>query len=307
MHIRLLGTAAGGGFPQWNCNCKQCWGVRHGTLKAHARTQSSVALSADGQNWLLLNASPDIRQQIAAFPPLAPPSGQIRGSGIVAVLLTDADLDHTLGLLMLREGLQRTIYATAATRYALSEGLKLLPALAQYCEVAWREPAHVLTPLLYADGTASGLQYAACVVAGHPPRYLGSSAVTQGGERVGYRFVDEQTGGSLFYIPGLSSLDDEAISQHLRSCDALLLDGTFWSEREMIENGTGHKTASAMGHLPIGGPTGSLARLSALPIKHRVYVHINNTNPILNEETPEHLAVSAAGIVVGQDGMELIL
>jgi pyrroloquinoline quinone biosynthesis protein B len=281
--------------------------VRQGSLKACPRTQSSVALSVDGRRWFLLNASPDIRQQIEAFPPLTPPPGPARGSGIVAVFLTDADLDHTLGLLILREGLQRTIYATSATRQALSEGLRLLPALQQYCEVDWHEPANILTPLLYPDGSASGLHYAACVVAGHPPRYLGAGAVTQGGERVGYRFVDEWTGGSLLYIPGLASLEDESVSQHLRACDALLLDGTFWSECEMVDSGTGSKTASEMGHLPVGGPTGSLARLAALPIKHRVYVHINNTNPMLIEETPEHLAVTAAGVEIGRDGMELLV
>lgn len=306
MYIRLLGTAAGGGFPQWNCNCHHCRGVRQGTLPAQPRTQSSVALSEDGRRWFLLNASPDIRQQIEAFPPLTPPSEAVRGSGIAALFLTDADLDHTLGLLLLREGLQRTIYATATVRRALTDGLTLLPALQHYCTVDWREPATELTPLFYPDGSPSGLSYAACVVAGHPPLYMGERAQPQRGDRVGYRFVDEQTGRCLLYFPGLASLE-EPVRQLLAGCDVLLLDGTFWSEQEMATMGTGTKRASEMGHLPVGGPQGSLAQIAQLPIKHRIYVHINNTNPILIEDSAEQREVCAAGVEVGRDGWECSL
>lgn len=304
MYVRLLGTAAGGGVPQWNCNCVQCHGLRQGTLQVLPRTQSSVALSSDGLHWFLLNASPDIRQQIEAFPPLAPPPGKTRGSGIAGIFLTDADLDHTLGLLILREGLQRTIYATSTVRRALTEGLRLLPALEQYCELDWREPATELTPLLYADGSPSGLSYAACMVAGHPPLYLGQQATPQPGDRVGYRFVDEQTGGCLLYFPGLAHLE-EPVKKLLAGCDALLLDGTFWSEHEMVEMGTGRKPASEMGHLPVGGPQGSLMQIAALPIKHRIYVHINNTNPMLVEGSPVQRTVQESGIGIGQDGQEI--
>ncbi len=307
MYIRLLGTAAGGGFPQWNCNCRQCQGVRQGTLRARPRTQSSVALSADGVRWFLLNVSPDIRQQIEAFPPLAPtPSGGPRGSGIAAIFLTDADLDHTLGLLILREGLQRAIYATPAVRHALTEGLALLPALRHYCDVDWREPAHELTPLDYADGSPSGLHYAACAVNGHSPLYMGEQTAPKRGDRVGYRFVDTRTGGCLLYFPGLAALE-EPVKALLTNCDALLLDGTFWSEHEMQHTSTGTKTATQMGHWPVGGPEGSLIQLAALPIKRRIYLHINNTNPLLIEDSPEYAAVSEAGIEVGWDGLELTL
>lgn len=306
MYVRLLGTAAGGGFPQWNCNCRQCHGVRQGTLHARPRTQSSVALSADGKQWFLLNASPDIRQQIEAFPPLTPPPGKARGSGIAAVFLTDADLDHTLGLLILREGLQRTIYATSAVRQALTEGVAFIPALRHYCEIDWREPATELTSLLYSDGSPSGLSYASCVVAGHPPLYMGPQAQLQPGDRVGYRFVDERTGGRLLYFPGLAALE-EPIKDLLADCDALLLDGTFWSEHEMQETQTGTKSATDMGHFPIGGLQGSLLQIAALPIKHRVYVHINNTNPILIEDSPEYQAVKKMGVEIGWDGLEFTL
>lgn len=306
MYVRLLGTAAGGGFPQWNCNCPQCQGVRQRTLQARPRSQSSVALSTDGRHWFLLNASPDVRQQIAAFPPLAPPPACTRGSGISAVLLTDADLDHTLGLLIMREGQRRTIYATPNVRHALTEGLALAPALQHYCEVEWREPASELTPLPLANGSLSGLSYAACAVAGHPPRYMGTQALPQPGDRVGYRFVDTRTGGRLLYFPGLASLEP-SVKTLLPDCDALLLDGTFWSEHEMTEARAGTTGASAMGHLPVGGPEGSLVQIAALPIRRRIYVHINNTNPMLVEHSPEQRAVKEAGIEIGWDGLEFTL
>ncbi|HEY0753231.1 MAG TPA: pyrroloquinoline quinone biosynthesis protein PqqB [Ktedonobacteraceae bacterium] len=306
MYVRLLGTAAGGGVPQWNCNCAQCYGLRQGTLRVLPRTQSSVALSADGQCWFLLNASPDIRQQIEAFPPLTPLPGQMRASPIAALFLTDADLDHTLGLLILREGLQHTIYATAAVRQALTEGLALTSALRHYCAVDWREPSTELTPLLYADGSSSGLSYAACVVAGHAPLYLGKESAPQPGDRVGYRFVDEKSGGTLLYFPGLAQLE-ASVKELLPQCTALLLDGTFWSEHEMEETGTGKKSASQMGHLPVGGPQGSLAQIASLAIKHRIYVHINNTNPMLVEDSAEQGALHEVGVELGQDGREIII
>lgn len=306
MYVRLLGTAAGGGVPQWNCNCAQCRGQRQGTLRALPRTQSSVALSADGQRWFLLNASPDIRQQIEAFPPLWPPLGKARGSAIEALFLTDADLDHTLGLLIIREGLQRTIYSTATVRRALTDGLALTSALSHYCALDWREPASELTPLLYADGSPSGLSYAACAVDGHPPLYLGRQAASQPGDRVGYRFVDEKSGACLLYLPGLGQLN-EIVQALLVGCDALLLDGTFWSEHEMEEMGLGSRSASDMGHLPVGGPDGSLARIAPLAIKHKIYVHINNTNPMLVEDSPEQRAVLEAGVEIGRDGQEITL
>ena len=306
MHIRLLGTAAGGGFPQWNCNCRQCQGVRLGTLPAHARTQSSLALSTDGQHWFLLNASPDIRQQIEAFPPLTPPLSSMRGSRIAGIFLTDADLDHTLGLLILREGWPLTVYATSAVQQALTEGLLVLPALRHYCEVDWREPDTELTSLYYPDGTPAGLRYAACIVSGHAPRYMSETVVEQSGARVGYRFVDERTGGCLLYFPGLASLE-ESVRKLLPDCDALLLDGTFWSEEELQATHPAARGASAMGHWPVGGATGSLRQIASLPSKRRIYVHINNTNPMLIEDSPEYRAVHEAGVEIGQDGLEFTL
>jgi pyrroloquinoline quinone biosynthesis protein B len=306
MRVRLLGTAAGGGFPQWNCNCGNCRGVRAQTIQVRARTQSCVALSADGRRWFLLNASPDLRVQLESSPSFWPPQIATRGTTVEAVLLSDADLDHTLGLLLLREGGDRTIYATASVRNALSTGLGLADTLSAYCRVTWREPVCELAPLMYADGSASGLDYAAIPLSGKPPRYMRERVAAQEDDEVGYRFVDERTGGRLLFLPSVVALD-EALKAHIRDCDVLLLDGTFWSEHEMQEMGAGTTTAAQMGHLPVGGADGSLRQIAALSVPRVIYTHINNTNPMLREDGPEHAAVRAAGAEIGWDGLTLDL
>jgi pyrroloquinoline quinone biosynthesis protein B len=303
MRVRLLGTAAGGGFPQWNCNCANCRGLRAGTLRAVPRTQSCVAVSSDEQHWFLLNASPDIRQQIHAFPALAPSPEQRRGTGIEGILLTDADLDHTLGLFLLREGEPLTIFASRQVRDSLSNGLLLDSVLNCYCGLNWREPTSSLTPLLCRDGLPSGLLSAAYPLADKPPRYRERHVAAQAGDRLGYRIVDEASGSCLLYLPGLGDFD-ALTDQYLQTCQALLLDGTFWSEDEMAEQGVGGKPAAQMGHLPVSGANGSLARIASLPISHKIYIHINNTNPMLNEESPEYKGVCANGVTVGWDGLE---
>nr|BBH95125.1 coenzyme PQQ synthesis protein B [Thermogemmatispora argillosa] len=308
MLVRLLGTAAGGGFPQWNCNCSNCRGLRTGRLKARARTQSCVAVSADGERWFLLNASPDLRAQLEGFPPLWPPACCRRGTPLEAILLTDADLDHTLGLLLLRERSALTVYAPSAVQQALRQGLALPQLLAHYCSIEWREPAEELAPLPTASGASSGLLFQAIPLAGKPPRYIAEVGPppTSPRFRFGYYLRDERTGGRLLFLPGLAQ-QEEHLLPYLQACDAVLLDGTFWSEHELQEQGLAQETASSMGHLPISGPQGSLSWLSQLPIPYRVYTHINNTNPILAEESPQHAAVRAAGITVGWDGLEFTL
>ncbi|MBE3566733.1 MAG: pyrroloquinoline quinone biosynthesis protein PqqB [Thermogemmatispora sp.] len=308
MLVRLLGTAAGGGFPQWNCNCSNCRGLRAGELMAKARTQSCVAVSADGERWFLLNASPDLRTQLEGFPPLWPPASCRRGTPIEAILLTDADLDHTLGLLLLRERSALTIYAPAAVQQALRQGLALPQLLAHYCCVEWREPVEELAPLPTAAGHESGLLYQAIPLTGKPPRYLAEARTLATGSpfRVGYYLMDVRTGGRLLFLPGLAR-QEEQLQPYLRACDAILLDGTFWSEYELQEQGLVQATASSMGHLPISGPAGSLAWLTQLPIPYRIYTHINNTNPILVEDSPQHATVHAAGVIIGWDGLELQL
>jgi pyrroloquinoline quinone biosynthesis protein B len=305
MLLHLLGTAAGGGFPQWNCNCENCRGVRTGTVRATPRLQAGLALSADGHRWFLVGASPDIRLQIESFPPLKP-RGPVRGSPLEGVLLASADLDHILGLLMLREGGQLAIHATRAVQSALTEGLTVRPVLERYGDRVWVEPAVDPEPLRLRDGTPSGLLYQAFPVPGKPPRYRDGHAAPDPGDCVGYRIEDQKTGGKLVVLHGTARLD-RTVFRHLEGCDAALFDGTFWSEHEMSQTGAGNGTASEMGHLPIGGSDGSLARLGALPIAHKIYWHINNTNPILRDDSPERRAVDEAGLKVGWDGLELTL
>jgi len=301
MQLHLLGTAAGGGVPQWNCNCAVCREARAGKGRVRARTQSSVAISADGRSWFLLNASPDIRAQIESFRPLQPTAGKSRHSPIEGVLLTNADLDHTLGLLLLREGETLRVHATPNVRRALTEGISFQPVLESFCGSEWIEPSFAPAPLLRRDGSPSGLVYQAIALRGKPPRFMKSK--TFEGNVVGYHITDTKTGGRLLFLPDVGELN-ETILQWLPKCDVLLFDGTFWSETEMRDQGLGPLTAADMGHAPISGPTGSLKLLAELNVRHKIYTHINNTNPILIEDAAEAAAVKTAGCAVGRDGME---
>ena len=304
MQIHLLGTAAGGGVPQWNCACAVCCEARRPNGRVRARTQSSVAISADGRSWFLLNASPDIRAQIESFQPLQPSPGPGRNSPIQAVLLTNADLDHSLGLMLLREGETLRIHATRNVRQALNEGVSMEPALASFCGTDWVEPPLEPAPLRQRDGSPSGLTYQAIPLPGKSPRFLKSK--TTEGNVVGYRISDSRTGGRLLFLPDVATLN-ETILRWLPECDALLFDGTFWSETEMRDLGLGTLAAADMGHAPISGASGSLKVLAELKVRHKIYTHLNNTNPVLIEDSREAAAVTAAGCVVGRDGMELEL
>jgi len=293
--VRVLGAAAGGGFPQWNCGCPQCRAVRDGSRPCRARTQSSVAVSADYRRWILLNASPDIRAQIESFPALHPRG--IRDSPLQAVLLTDAELDHTLGLLLLREADDIEIHATAAVHETLLEGTSLLQTLGAYTNVEWR---------LVSTGTevslADGLSYQAFDVPTNKRARFG----TEYGEEsvVGYRITDESTGRTLVYLPGAQELTASVLAR-LEGCTGLLFDGTCWQDDELIRLGIAGKTSREMGHLPIGGADGSLEQLAPLPIERKIFIHINNTNPILLEDAPERRIVEEHGLEVAADGLEL--
>jgi pyrroloquinoline quinone biosynthesis protein B len=306
VRVRLLGTAAGGGFPQWNCACATCRGVRERSRPTlRPRSHCCVAVSADGKRWFLLNASPDLRGQIESFPPLWPPAGRVRGTPIEGVLLTNGDLDKVLGLWLIREGGRVPVHATARVRESLELGLKLPSALEKYGGLDWREPPVELAPLLDSAGQPSGLSYAAFPVPGKPPRYLEGKASPSSGDGIGYRIVDA-AGKRLVFAPDLGAID-EAVGKQLASCDALLIDGTFWTEDEMARHGTGGRPAKAMAHLPVSGPGGSLAILKKLPVPTKIFVHINNTNPMLDGESPEAREVAAAGVAIGEDGQELSL
>jgi pyrroloquinoline quinone biosynthesis protein B len=264
-----------------------------------------VTVSADGRRWFVIHAPPDVRAQVESFPPLLPSEGA-RGSGIEGVLLTGADLDQVLGLLTLREGPPLAVHATAAVRRSLALGLSLPATLEAYAGAEWREPPAAPAPLLTRDGRPSGLLYAAFVLPGQPPRYLRGRTGPSPGDCVGYLLVEEATGAGLVVAPALAALD-AAILDRLGGCEALLLDGTFWRDDELPRLGVGTLRAAEMGHVPVGGPAGSLAAVRSLPVARKIYVHVNNTNPMLIDDSPERQAVEAAGVEVGRDGMEIEL
>jgi pyrroloquinoline quinone biosynthesis protein B len=293
--VRVLGSAAGGGFPQWNCGCPRCRAVRDGSRPCRPRTQSSVAVSADYQRWFLLNASPDIRAQIEAFPALHP--NGIRDSPVRTVLLTDAELDHTFGLLLLRETDDIEMHCTEAVYKTLLEGTSLLQTLGAYTGVEWR-----LVNTGKEVSLGDSLSYVAFEV---PTNKLARFGTGGGGESVvGYRITDAHTGRALVYMPGAQELTSSVLAQ-VEGCACLLIDGTCWQDDEMIRLGIAQKTSRDMGHLPIGGEDGSLEKLAPLPIERKIYIHINNTNPILIEDSPERAIVGEHGLEVAVDGLEL--
>ena len=304
MRVIILGSAAGGGVPQWNCGCRNCTEARQ---DSRGRTQSSVAVSADGERWVLLNASPDLRIQLAAHRSLWPPSGS-RATPVRAVVLTDGEIDHTLGLLLLRESAERLpVYAPAGVAALLGDEWPLYRVLSAYSGVDARALEEG-RPIALTDRTGSplGICCSATAVARRPPRYA-RAAPAQAFD-VGLRLTDERTGGTLAYVPTAGAMDD-AVRRVAGGADLLFFDGTFWSDDELGAAGGGADapTAREMGHLPVGGPGGSLELLPRLDAKRVVLVHINNTNPILCRSSAERARVEAAGIEVGEDAMEFEL
>jgi len=303
--VRVLGSAAGGGFPQWNCNCPNCRAARDGSRQCRPRTQSSIALSADYKRWFLFNASPDIRTQVEAFPSLWP-RGDPRQTPIQAVVLSDAELDHSLGLLLLREGRRLRVYSTAWVHTALTEWNPILRTLAAFAAVDW-QPIRLdeAVPLCTADGMDSGLRCKAFPT-GSTKRLTFAPAESAGHPEasVGYRITDARTGRFLVYLPALETLNS-TVQANLAECACLMVDGTCWRDDEMARLGIVGKTAREMGHLPLGGEGGSLEQLAGLDIARTILVHINNTNPVLIEDSPERQEVEARGIEVAVDGMEV--
>lgn len=278
--------------------------MRDGSRPARPRTQSSVAVSPDYRRWFLLNASPDVHAQIESFPALHPSSGPDGGRAVPlqAVLLTDAELDHTLGLLLLREGRGLVLHATEATRDTLYEGTSVLRTLEAYAPVEW-QPVVLEADLPLSDG----LSYRAFDVPTTKRARFGpacGSPADGKGRVVGYRLTDSGSGRSLVYLPGVQELTAEVRAQ-LDGCACLLVDGTCWHDDELVRLGLASKTARDMGHLPISGPGGSLEQLSPLPIERKIYIHINNTNPILLEDSPERRLTEQHGMEVAVDGLEL--
>lgn len=307
MKILVLGAAAGGGYPQWNCNCKQCGGLRRGTTRASSRTQSSIAVSQDGLAWVLLNASPDLGQQIrdnAALHPHAEP----RDTPIRAVVLMDSQLDHVTGLLSLREGPPVQLYCTPGVLEDLTIGLPVLPTLQHYCGVHWNEVpvAGTNTAAEFTIPALPGLRFRAVAVAGRAPPYSRRRDAPAVGDNIALIIDDIATGGRLFYAPGLAHVG-QAEQEALAGATCAMVDGTFWTEDEMMSAGLGDKRAAEMGHLPQSGSTGMLAILAPLGAQRKILIHVNNSNPILDHDSAERLELCRHGIEVAHDGMEIEL
>ncbi len=314
MHIHVLGSAAGGGFPQWNCHCHNCKGLRNGSINAKARTQSSICISPDGENWVLFNTSPDILTQLAAFEPLQP-SRQLRDTGISAIVFMDSQIDHTAGLLMLREGCPHQVYCTDMVYEDLTTGFPVFTMLTHWNGGVQRHAIPVVEELApHKDSNGSftieqvpTLKFTAYPLLSKAPPYSPHRHNPHPGDNIGIQVEDTRTGKTLFYAPGLGQIEPH-ILEVMQKSDCLLVDGTFWREDEMAWSGVGAKTAAAMGHLPQSGPEGMLAVLASLPKKQRqILIHINNTNPILDEDSDECTEVECAGVEIAFDGMDITL
>jgi pyrroloquinoline quinone biosynthesis protein B len=303
--IRVLGSAAGGGFPQWNCNCPNCNGLRRGTLNARARTQSSIAVSGNGESWALVNASPDVLAQLAAQPELQP-ARSMRDSALAGVVLVDGQIDHTTGLLMLREaGKPWRVWCTDAAYADLTTGHPVLRVLAHYSGVDRRR--------IDVDGEefgvddVDGVRWRALPVASKPAPYSPHRDAPAKGDNIALLLTDLASRRTALYAPGLGEIDD-AVWRAMQASDCVLVDGTFWTDDEMIGLRVSKKRAREIGHLPQSGRGGMLEWLAKLPAATRkILIHVNNTNPILDESSPQRAELDRRSVEVAYDGMEIVL
>jgi pyrroloquinoline quinone biosynthesis protein B len=324
MRVKILGSAAGGAFPQWNCACPNCSSLRAGKFKGKARSQTQVAISDDNHTWFLLGASPDLRSQIESTPELQPQNG-IRQSPIVGTVLANADIDHVLGLLLLRELQPLRIHATASIRRILRQDNTMFAMLQRIAtQASWTDfaPGEIF-PLRNSDNKDSGIKCRALSLGKHFPAYVSAErqqtlaaneaslgfivdSPSRVKESVGRTLLSATAGKRLAYMPAIPELSD-ALLQEFENADVLLLDGTFWSDDELIRIQGSGQTARQMGHVPVSGPEGTLVRLAQLRRPRKIYLHINNTNPMLNEAGPEYRRVRDAGWEIAEDGWQFDL
>jgi pyrroloquinoline quinone biosynthesis protein B len=304
MHIKILGSAAGGGFPQWNCNCRHCESLRAGTFRGTSRSQTQVAISHDDRAWYLLNTSPDLRTQIEATPALHPRSSG-RDSPIQGVLLTSGDVDQVAGLLSLRELQPFRIYCTPSIRRILQEDNSVFAMLNRVPnQVSWTEiSSDGSFSLLTVAGHDSGFRCTAFSLGSRYPAYVSPerAASLKPEESLLGLIVASSSGKRFAYMPAVPAVD-ESLLQRLESADLLLFDGTFWSDDELIQVQGSGSTAREMGHVPVSGAEGSLRKLAGLRQPRKVFVHVNNTNPMLDDSGPQYREVRAAGWEVAEDG-----
>ena len=306
MRITVLGSAAGGGFPQWNCNCRNCSGVRQGSLRAKPRTQSSIFVRPDGAaDGVLFNASPDILEQIRADPILQP-GRAVRDTAIAGVVLMDGQVDHATGLFMLRErGSPLPLWCTDPVEQDLTQGNPVLRVLGHYCGV--QRHAIVLGGLPFSVPGVAGLEFRAVPLASKAAPYSPHRDAPVPGDNIGMLITDSGSGRSAFYAPGLGDITPQ-LFELMGSAHAVLVDGTFWGDDEMPRLGLSRKSARDIGHLPQSGAGGMIEWLDRLPpATRKLLIHINNTNPILDEDSPERATLVRHGIEVCEDRMNITL
>lgn len=303
MKIRVLGSAAGGGFPQWNCNCRNCRGVRDGSVRATPRTQSSIAVCGrDEQRWVLVNASPDILQQLRAQPSLQP-GRALRDTALAGIVLLDGQVDHVTGLMMLREAARPwRLWCTDTVRDELHNELPLLGVLSHYCGVDHRRIDIERRAFMVDD--IPDVEWRALSLQSKPPPYSRDRVEPRAGSNIALTIRDRQSDAAVFYAPGVGAID-ASMWEEMQRAALVLIDGTCWTNDELPRLGISKRTARDMGHLAIHGDGGMLAWLDRLPATTRkVLIHINNTNPILDEDSPERAVLADHGVLVAEDGME---
>ncbi|WP_026679467.1 pyrroloquinoline quinone biosynthesis protein PqqB [Fictibacillus gelatini] len=308
MRIRVLGTAAGGGFPQWNCACPNCQGARAGDDRLRPQLQSSLAVSANEKDWYLVNAGPDVHRQIESFPALFPGPG-VRETPLAGVILTDAELDHTIGLLSLREGSRLSIYGTESVRKTLHSAFPVFPMLHNYCRWEW----HSLYPGFCerigdsGENAEGSISLEVVPVSRKPPLYVNSSIEEHCPEEiweVGLVFHNERSGRRLAYFPTLERMTPK-VEACLRKAHIVMVDGTFWSDDELVKMGATERNAQRMGHLPISGRGGIAETLATFPAERKILIHINNSNPVLHKDSIERKTLEQLGFEIAYDGMEV--
>ena len=306
MRITILGSAAGGGFPQWNCNCRNCTGVRSGAINAKSRTQSSIFIQADsGHEGVLFNTSPDILEQIRSHPTLQP-ARSLRDTAIAGVVLMDGQIDHATGLFMLRErGSKLPLWCTDPVKEDLSQGNPVLRVLEHYCGVEQHRIA--LDGSWFTVPGVADLRFQALPLSSKAAPYSPHRDNPVPGDNIGITVHDQRSGKTVFYAPGLGDITP-AVFEALGKADAVMVDGTFWTDDEMPKMGLSAKRAREIGHLPQSGAGGMIEWMAKLPsATQRYLIHINNTNPILDEDSPERAILKLAGIRVCEDNMSIKL
>ncbi|HBZ19195.1 MAG TPA: pyrroloquinoline quinone biosynthesis protein PqqB [Betaproteobacteria bacterium] len=305
MRVRVLGSAAGGGFPQWNCNCPNCDGVRKGTINAKRRTQSSIAVSSNDVDWLLFNTSPDILTQFQQFPE-SQPARAIRDTAFRSIVLLDAQIDHTTGLFMLRESkTPLNIYCTDMVYEDLTTGNPIFKILEHYCGVNWHKISTEEGNSFEPEGI-SNIKVRAIPLSSKAPPYSPHRHDPHEGDNLGILLEDMTTGKKTFYAPGLGQIEAH-IKPFMEEADCLLVDGTCWTNDEMKSLGIANKMSLDMGHLPQSGPGGMIEVLRPLPAEKKVLIHINNTNPILQEDSDQRQLLTKENIDVAYDGMDFVV